>query len=141
MGVGTKTGLNVEVAALFADVTTLSVSATGTQHLSLDAGPAYANRIFWLLGTMGGKTPGLTLPNGVHIPLNPSVYLDYTVANPNTFPLANSLGFLDGNGHTASTFTLPHVPAAAVGLVLHHAYVLLQPVNFASNAVEVTLVP
>jgi len=133
--------LTVQVSALFADVPTLSVATTGTQHLTLDAGPGNANRIFILLGTMAGTTPGLTLPNGTHIPLNPSAYFSFTLANPNVLPLTHSLGFLDANGHTTSSFTLPHVPPVAAGLVLHHAYVLLQPVNFASNAVEVTLVP
>lgn len=140
-GVGSNTNLTVQVVALFTDKTTLSVANPGTAHFSLDAGASNANRPFWLLGTFTGSLPGLTLANGTHIPLNPSIYLSFTLSNPNTSLLSNSLGFLNASGHAASAFTLPHVPAAAAGLVLDHAYVLLQPVNFASNAVEVTLVP
>jgi hypothetical protein len=140
-GLGSTTSLTVEVAALFANVATLSVSGTGTQTFTLEAGAANANRPYRLLGTMAGTVPGLNLPNGTHLPLNPSLYLNFTLGFPNVLPLANSAGFLDANGHATASFTLPHVPAGAAGLVLHHAYVLLQPINFASNAVEVTLVP
>jgi len=140
-GVGTVGTLQVVVVGLTANLATLSVQTTGTQLLSLDAGAARAGRIFFLLGTFTGTNPGLPLPNGNHLPLNPSFYLNYTAANPNTAPLSNSLGLLDANGHAASAFHLPHVPAGAAGLVLHHAYVLIQPIDFVSNPVSLTLVP
>jgi len=140
-GVGSKTSLTIEVSALFADLQALSVSTTGTQHLSLEAGVANAGRKYFVLGTFAGTTPGITLAGGTHVPLNPSAYLNFTAANPNTALLSNSFGQLDAFGHAAASFNLPHVPAAAAGIVLHHAFVLLQPINFASNAVEVTLVP
>jgi len=141
-GVGSKTSLTIEVQALFTNVSTISVSsATNRQNFSLDAGPSYAGRKYFLLGTFAGTTPGITLAGGTHLPLNGSLYLSFTALNPNTAPLSNSFGLLNGSGQASSTFTLPHVPASAAGLVLHHAYVLIQPINFASNAVEVTLVP
>ena len=141
-GVGTKTNLTVEVAALFSSTDKVSVSVAGAnQRLTLDAGPSYANRKYLLLGTFTGSVPGITLAGGTHIPLNPSVYLNYTATNPNSPPLTSSLGTLDANGRAGALFTLPHVPASLAGLVLHHAYVLMQPIDFASNAVEVTLVP
>jgi hypothetical protein len=77
----------------------------------------------------------------MHLPLNPSFYLTYTLTSPNTALLSNSLGLLDGNGHAASAFHLPHVPPTVAGLVLNHAYVLLQPIDFISNPVSLTLVP
>ncbi len=140
-GVGTVTHLTVEVVALRANVSTLTVQAIGVQTLSLDAGTSRAGRVFWLVGTFTGTTPGIPLAGGQHLPLNPSLYLNYSIVHPNTTPLANSLGHLDGLGQATSTFTLPHVPGSAAGLVIHHAYVLLQPIDFASNPVELTLVP
>ena len=140
-GVGDKLSLTVEVQALFTNTETLSVATTGSASFSLKAGASNAGRAYWVLGTFAGTTPGLTLAGGTHIPLNPSLYFTYTLTNPNTGLLSNSLGFLNANGQATSTFNLPHVPAQAAGLVLSHAFVLLQPVNFASNAVEVTLVP
>lgn len=140
-GVGSTGSLQVVVVGLTANVATLSVSGTGTQTFSLDAGLARAGRLYFLIGTFTGTTPGLTLQNGTHLPLNPSLYLSVTAANPNSAPLTNSLGFLNGSGHAAAAFHLPHVPPAAAGLVLHHAYVLLQPIDFVSNPVSLTLVP
>jgi hypothetical protein len=140
-GVGDKLSLTVTVQAMFTDTASLSVANPGSAHFSLEAGLANANRPYWVLGTFSGTTPGLNLAGGTHLPLNPSLYLTFTITNPNTGLLSNSLGFLNANGHGASTFTLPHIPAQAAGLVLDHAFVLLSPVNFASNAVEVTLVP
>jgi hypothetical protein len=140
-GVGDKLSLTVTVEAMFTDTATLSVANPGSAHFTLEAGLANAGRPYWVLGTFSGTTPGLNLAGGTHLPLNPSLYLNFTITNPNTGLLSNSLGFLNANGHGASTFTLPHIPAQAAGLVLDHAFVLLSPVNFASNAVEVTLVP
>jgi len=140
-GVGNKTSLTIEVAALFVDKATLSVSVLGSQHFSLDAGTANAGRQYLLMGTFTGTVPGITLAGGTHLPLNPSVYLNFSGRNPNTPLLSNSFGNLDALGHAAASFNLPHVPAAAAGIVLDHAYVLMKPIDFASNAVEVTLVP
>jgi hypothetical protein len=140
-GVGDTGDLEVNVVALTADKATLSIAQQGTQTFALDAGAARAGRIFWLLGTTGGTDPGQSLPNNQHLPLNPSPYLDFTMAHPNTAPLSNSLGHLDDQGKATSSFVLPHVPAAMAGLVLHHAYVLLQPIDFVSNPVQLSLVP
>jgi len=139
--VGTKTSLVIEVAALFTPLDTLSVAKIGKQPLHIDAGPSYAGRPYWMLGTFTGTTPGIMLANGTHLPLNPSAYLNFTVSHPNSAVLSNSLGTLDASGQATAFFILPHVPPSVAGLVIHHAYVLLQPVDFASNAVEVTLVP
>ncbi|HEX5012221.1 MAG TPA: hypothetical protein VFY71_17675 [Planctomycetota bacterium] len=140
-GVGSKTSLTIEVAALFVDKDTLTVSALGSQHFSLDAGVGNAGRQYLLMGTFTGTVPGITLAGGTHLPLNPSVYLNFTGRNPNTPLLSNSGGNLDASGHATASFNLPHVPASAAGLVLDHAYILMKPIDFASNAVEVTLVP
>jgi hypothetical protein len=142
VGQGTVTHLVIEVVALFGDAETLSIGSPPVLSFSLDAGPPRAGRAYWLLGTIAGSDPGLGLPNGTVVPLNPSVYLDFSIASPNTFPLGNSMGVLDGLGQAGASFTLPGgLPAAAAGLVVTHAFVLLSPVDFASNAQEVTLVP
>jgi len=140
-GVGSVTNLEVVVVGLTADVPSLSVQTTDSQVLSLDAGAARAGRMYIMLGTFAGTTPGLNLANGMHLPLNPSYYLTFTITNRNTALLSNSLGVLDGNGHATATFHLPHVPPSVAGLVLHHAYLLLQPIDFISNPVALTLVP
>ena len=141
VGSGSIQTLQVVVVGLKIDFPTISVATTGTRILSLDAGTAQAGRLYFLLGTYTGTSPGVTLAGGTILPLNPSFYLTYSASNPNTAPLGNSLAHLNGSGKATATFTLPHLPPAAAGLVLHHAYVLLQPIDFVSNPVQLTLVP
>lgn len=78
------------------------------------------------------------------MPLNPDAYFSYTHANPNVFPLGNSLGFLHANGRATATFTLPPGLPFLTGLALDHAYVTLDlAVNptSASTAVRVEFLP
>ena len=76
------------------------------------------------------------------LPLNVDVYFDFTLNNPNTPVLSNSFGALDGLGEATASFNLPTgLPPTAIGLVVHHAFALLSPKDFASNAVAVELVP
>ena len=140
-GTGSIQTLQVVVVGLKINLPTISVSTVGSRILSLDAGVANAGRIFFMLGTFTGTTPGVTLAGGTVLPLNPSFYLTWTASNPNTAPLTNSLAHLNGSGQATTLFTLPHLPPSAAGLVLHHAYVLLQPIDFVSNPVSLTLVP
>jgi hypothetical protein len=141
VGVGSVSSMTVVVSALKVNNNTISVATLGSRIYTLEAGAANAGRLYFMLGTFTGTSPGLNFANGLHLPLNPSFYLNWTASNPNTAPLSNSLGFLNGSGMATTTFTLPHVPASAAGLVLHHAYVLLSPLDFASNPVAITLVP
>jgi hypothetical protein len=116
--------------ALSGDRTALSLQAGGTQTFTLDAGSQYGTRTYLLLGSVSGTTG---FPFGPHtIPLNPDGYLTFTLSSPNTFPLANSLGVLDGSGVAAAALTLPGgLPSALIGLVLNHAFVVLTPIGIA----------
>lgn len=139
---GTVTALTVVVEALTADVDTLSISAPGTQTLSLNAGVANAGRIYWLLGSVTGASPGIQVNPFTLIPLNYDVYMQYTISHPNTALLSNSLATLDGQGKATATFNLPPgLSGSFLGVTAHHAFALVVPINYASNAVSVTLVP
>ncbi|MEM7310451.1 MAG: hypothetical protein AAF682_27485 [Planctomycetota bacterium] len=117
------TGLSAQT--LSGDVASIDVAAGGSQTLSLDAGVAFAGSNYFLIGTSAGTTPGLTI-GGVHIPINPSAYFNITVNNPNSPPLTNSFGALDGLGQATATFALPlGFHTSLVGLTFHHAYVVL----------------
>ncbi len=141
-GLGTIGALNVEVKALFGNPATLSVATTGTQTLNLNAGAINAGRQYWVLGSFTGTSPGLLVAPGVKLPLNLDVYMNFLLAHPNAPILANNFSTLSGSGQATSMFNLPHVPPAAAGLVVSHAYVLLSPqLDFASNPVDVLLVP
>lgn len=70
----------------------------------------------------------------------------YTLASPNSAVRQDSLGVLDPWGRGTAAFTLPAgADPALAGLLLHHAYVVLDgttlAVELASNAVPLRLIP
>ncbi len=139
-------GLGAPDCSLGADSFLVSLAEGSFVNLSLDAGPAYSGRPFWLLGTTAGTEPGLPLQSFV-LPLNydgPGGYLWQTLVSPNSPPLSNSMGILDANGHSQSVFLAPagSDPALA-GLTLHHAYVVFDTLGdqvlFVSNPVHLFL--
>jgi hypothetical protein len=140
-GVGTVTDLTIEVVAFSVDVETASIAGLGTQNMFLDAGDLNAGRNYFILGSVTGTSPGLNLASGLHIPLNVDVYFLLLVDLPNIL-IAPQIGTLDGTGQATATFFVPPgTPASLIGVTLQHAFVLLSPKDFASNVVDLTLVP
>ncbi|MHC4376431.1 MAG: choice-of-anchor B family protein [Planctomycetota bacterium] len=121
----------------------LSVSAGGVQSFSLHAGAQNFGKLFFLLGSTSGTTPG-TAVGLVNVPLNVDSYTFSTLV-PNTPPLGNSFGVLGLGGSAAASFSLPaNFDPNLAGLVVHHAYLILEGTGEligASNPVSVTLVP
>jgi len=77
--------------------------------------------------------------------LNPDPWFLFTLGNPNTPFLPNSLGTLDSQGKQTTVFQVPPVPIPSlIGTLMHHAFVVANAsgtsVELASNAVPVTLV-
>jgi hypothetical protein len=139
--IGAVTNLTVEVSAFSVDVPTASIGGLGSQTMFLDAGDANAGRTYYILGTFSGTDPGITLANGTNIPLNYDEYFQLLVDLPNAI-IAPQTGTLDFEGKATAVFTLPPgTPAILNGITFQHAYLLLSPKNFASNVVDVTLVP
>ena len=135
----------LRVPTLAADATTLSLATGGTITFTLDAGPAFAGDTYFLVGSTTGTEPGIPL-SGVTLPLVVDGYLVTTFTRPNTPPLANSLGTLDGSGRATATLTLPAgLPPALAGLQVFHAFLALDPVSqavlFASSPARLTLAP
>jgi len=140
-GIGDVTQLTLEVVALTVDVETASIAGLGVQNMSLDAGIANAGRSYYMLGSISGTSPGLTLGNGTHIPLNFGPYFDLMISLPNVIIVPQS-GALDGVGQASAAFVVPPgTPTSLIGVTFQHAYLLLSPKNYASNVVDVTLVP
>ena len=130
----------IEFASLTGDVAQISVSAGGVQTLSLDAGLPNAGAIHFLLGSLSGTSPGQTF-GAADLPLNFDGYFLFTLVNPNSPPLSNSVGILDGQGQGTTLFTVPPGTSGTLaGLVLNHAYGLLGS-PFVSNPVQLTLTP
>jgi len=145
-----------DLLPLSSAVTEVSVSAGGTQPLELDAGHAHAGKPFVLLGSLGGTSPGLPLPSGLRLPLNPDAYLRATLKS-SAHTLVGTPGLLNAFGHAEAAFAVTRTDVALVGLTFHHAFVVLgnDPVpthpsarrrllpgaTFASNALAVQTVP
>ena len=131
--------------ALCANPASLSLSAGGTQQFELGAGLPHAGQLHLLLGSASGTAPGLPLGSEL-LPLAIDAYTLLTAQSPAASPLANSVGLLDAAGEASASFSLPAgAPAQLAGLVLHHAYVVVDPgtgvVDLASNAVSLSLQP
>lgn len=138
-------GVPDECDPLSVDVDSISLLAGGTQHMALDAGPAHASELYFVLGSSGGQEPGFVFDDTL-VPLNPlDNYFTLALTYPNVAPLLTTIGFLDGEGRAGAAFSFPFGSNSQFsGLVLHHAFVtfdsLVGSVNFASNAVPLHLV-
>jgi len=129
-------------AALSGDTDSISLADGGRQELTLNGGPDHGGKLYFLLGSLSGTSPGLQV-GAYTLPLNFDAYFSFTLQNPNTPPLASSLGFLDPWGAGAAAYALPPGLTGLAGLTLHHAYVLLEAdgtVALTSNPVSLDLV-
>ena len=130
---------------LTSDVSSVSVATGGTQSLALQAGVEYANRLYWLVGSMTGTTPGVVI-DGVVLPLVPDAWFTTTLLEANSGPFGNTLGTLDSAGEAAATITVPAgLDPSLAGVRLHHAYAVIDPVTvdvvLGSNSRPLDLVP
>lgn len=138
------------------DVQEISVSAGGTQTLSMSGGSGGAGSPYLVLGSFTGTSPGFLVSNpqptvthpfvskhaSIRIPLQPDFYFNLTLSNPTPL-LTNSIGDLDlqGNGEAYFTLAPGYLPSAAIGMTIYHSFVVLDDLHFASSPASVLLVP
>jgi hypothetical protein len=118
----------------------ISIGQREQQALFLNAGQAQAHRLYWILGSLTGTSPGVKI-GSVTIPLVPDVYTQITLMNSST-SYVNFREFLDPLGNAVADFDATGIPSSAVGVTLFHAYVVFDSANdvvFASNPVSVKL--
>ena len=126
---------------LIADRLSLSALVGGSQKWLLDAGAAHANKLYLVLGSATGTSPG-TLVDGVSLPLNVDAYTLLSLSKANSALLTSTLGLLDAAGQTTASLNLPPLDTSFVGLVLNHAFLVFDgggAAKFASNAVPLSL--
>jgi len=133
----------VEEPALSADVSSLSAAAGGTVTFTLDAGAAFAGRLYGMTGSASGTVPGFNLPGGGVLPLNRDFVFDFIRGNFGSPLFTGFLGNLDANGRATAVFdTMGSIPAVLPpGSTLHFAFTTVNPYDFQSNAVAVDIVP
>jgi hypothetical protein len=138
--------LDPEGPSLVTDGSDVSLSAGGAQSFQLGACPAHAGDIYVFAGSASGTSPGFAFA-GKSVPLNADAYLVFTASNLGAPPLVGGLGLLDASGRADAAFQLPAgvLQPALAGVVLHHAYAVLDGTTLqleaVSNAVPVALVP
>jgi hypothetical protein len=127
--------------AMWADLHGISIRTGGTQRLTVNAGKAHANRLYWIFGSITGTTPGVNLLS-VHIPLNPDLYTDVAMGAVNTTVFTTFKGTLDANGFATASFNVPANLPLPPGFTFDHAYVVYDASGkfyMASNAVPLRL--
>jgi hypothetical protein len=119
------------------DLDSFPIGARAQVRMRLDAGPGHANQSYLLLGSASGTTPGINV-GPVHLPLNYDGWTAAILSGPMTPVFQNFLGAVNADARGSAMFdSLVAVPAAALGLTFHYAFVTLQPLDAVSNAVPV----
>ncbi|MHC4815956.1 MAG: hypothetical protein ACYTFN_23030 [Planctomycetota bacterium] len=129
------------VVPFWADTHQLSLRSGGTQKLTMNAGKTHANRLYWIVGSVSGTSPGINL-SGVSIPLNPDPYTDFTIANTNSTILTNFRGGLDTEGNATASFNVPSGLPPLVPFTVYHACLVYDTQGrfyMASNPVPLAL--
>ncbi len=128
--------------SLAADTATFSASAGGSVNFALDVGSAYGGRNYLLVGSLSGTSPGTVLPGGlVTIPLNRDWYTDLIIQNLSWPSFKRFWGTLDTTGTATAQLNLGPQSSGYVGTIMSYAFATANPWDFASNAVNVEIVP
>jgi len=112
----------------------------GRVGFSLDAGKGNANRFYWIVMGLSGRSPGTSLPGGrVTLPLNWDAYTVFSIHLVNSFMFVKFMGSLDRNGAAGAIFNLPPIPGAG-GQAATFAFALVDGWDYVSNAVPINIV-
>ena len=115
---------------------------TGAQvDLFLECPASEAGRSYGIFGSVSGTSPG-TPAGSVTLPLNYDAFMSAVIANWNSAVFYRFLGQLDPAGRAwARLDTLGPVDPSFAGISMYFAFLLSNPMDFASNAVEIPLTP
>jgi hypothetical protein len=127
--------------ALYSDIYSIPENDGAIAHFTLNAGLSNANRNYLILGSITGTAPGFTLPGGQAVlPLNWDPFTDLVLSMVNSVIFSNFLNQLDASGNAPAQLNAPPLPGYA-GMTMHYAYCLNNPFDYASNPIEVLIVP
>ncbi len=133
----------VEVVDCTLTVDTINLFGNNGSSVNFDlmAGTANMGRNYMLVGGLSGTSPGTFLPGGlVTLPLNRDWFTDYVLDHLNNAVFQNFWGALDSSGNGSATLSAPPIPTW-IGRKINFAYALAGPWDFASNAIEIEVVP
>ncbi len=127
---------------LWADRQDLSIAQGGAVNFAIQPGAGFGKYRNWvLMAGNSGSVPGIYIPPFTVIPIVPDPLFLATVQAAFSFAMPELIGVLPANG---ITHTQVRFPAGLYGIPLGSditfAYALWNPLNFASNAVNVRVV-
>ncbi len=125
--------------SLTCDVNAISASAGGAANFTLDTGAVLGTRPYLVLCSLSGTTPGFW-QGSVYVPLVHDFATDVSVVFANVAPFTSTLGVLDPAGQASAGASFPGgVLSSIVGSQLSFAFVTLDQVDFASEAVTISI--
>jgi Tol biopolymer transport system component len=128
--------------ALYSDKQELPASSGTSIDITLTAGLENSGRNYLLLAGASGTVPGFTLPGGTAVlPLNWDPLTDAALLFLNTSLFQDFLGSLGITGYGKAHLNAGPLAPVHVGVKLHLGFCLNNPFDFASNALEIEIVP
>jgi len=119
----------------------ISAASGGVVNFTMAPGAIYSGSLYLLLGSVTGTSPGTPLKGGVVLPINFDLYTQMVLAYLNSSLFDKFSGVIDSNGFATAAFTSSPLPASAIGLKMYYAFAVKYNPWYASNAVEVTIIP
>ena len=112
---------------LWATGTDISVANGGRVDFTHVVDSARSGEFYYLLGSLLGTLPGITLPGGLHLPLNEDVLLIGMLTYPNIGVFQNTLGTVDSLGRASSAIDIQAglLLPSLIGLEMNMAHVLV----------------
>lgn len=128
------------LASLTASATSVAISAGASVTLNLRAGSNAQGRPYLVGGTLSGTQPG-TPAGSVTIPLNADVLTLFILQNLNSVLYQNFSGTFDTEGSATATIFIPPGLVLASPLTTDWAFIVMNPIDFASNPLRLVLQP
>lgn len=141
--VGIETGAAyVYNLSLGLDTHQISAVTGGSVEFALDAGPDRAFKDYFIFGSVTGTAPGIALPGGLALPINPDIFTNLLISQVNSIFFSDFQGSLDATGRATAIFdTVIPLPPSTAGLKFFFAFVQYNPLDFASSPAVVEVVP
>ena len=129
---------------LSANTNFISESAGGMIRMNINAGSSQSNRFYMVFGTTSGTSPGTPLPGGLAtLPINWDAFTNIVadVNYPESIIFTGFYGTLGSNGRGEAIFDTNGPVPGMSGYMVSFAYALNDPWDYASNALNIEIVP
>ena len=118
----------------------MPASTGGSQKFTYSAGTAQAGNVYFVLGSVSGTSPGISISPSVTLPINFDGWTSSSIGFANAGPFFQTVGTLDSMGIGNGALTLPPFPFLA-GFTFDHAFLGISGTTpvYASNAASLNM--